>query len=451
MLTPTNAIVAVVAVFATAMTAPTFAKASVLIYGAILTPGRRTVCAALRVMGLGELETFGKYHRVLSRDRWSPWRVSEILLQLLIDTFGVSEMPLVLLIDETLERRQGQAIKYKGVFRDGVRSTAKRVVKSLGIRWACMALLVKVPWGQREWALPFMIVPVLSPKTSERLHKRHRTSIDWTRFMIGRVRRWQPTRELVVVGDGAYAATPLVQFCQRQQVRVTLITRLRFDACLYDEPSLQPKGKRGPKPKQGARLPAMKAVLADPLTPWRVQPVPWYDATQRTLHTLSGTAIWHPDGQPLVRIRWVLLNDPHDKHFTPVLLLCSDPHPGYSQIIAWFVNRWNIEVTFEESRAHLGIESQRQWSDRAIERSTPCLFGLFSLVVVMAQRLFPSHLPLRTNAWYQKTSAAYSDVLAAVRNHLWHHFQFPVSPVSPDSPLFPLALLDHLQSLAAYA
>lgn len=451
MLTPTNEIVAILAVFATGMTAPTFAKASVLIYGAILTPGARTVCAALRVMGLGDLEAFGNYHRVLNRDRWSPWVMSELLLQLLINTFVVGETPLVLLIDETLERRRGTEIKYKGVFRDGVRSTAKHVVKCLGVRWAVMALLVKVPWCKREWALPFMIVPMLSPKTSERLHKRHRTSVDWTRIMIDKVRRWQPSRELIVVGDGAYAATTLVQYCQRQHARVTLITRVRIDACLYDEPAPQPKSKRGPKPKQGLRQPAMKDYLADPNTPWQRQAVPWYDATKRNLHVLSGASIWHPNGEPLVRIRWVLLNDPCDEHFDPVLLLCSDTRPAASQIIAYFVSRWNIEVTFEESRAHLGIETQRQWSDRAIERSTPCLFGVFSLVVVMAQRLFPKDLPIRSNAWYQKTEATYSDVLAAVRLHLWQCFKFETSPNSPDLSLFPVGLLERLLSVAAYA
>ena len=186
MLTPSKEILTVLAVFATAMTAPTFAKASVLIYGVVLTPGARTVCAALRVMGLGDLETYGKYHRVLNRDRWSPWMMSQALLQLLINTFVEGDAPLVLLIDETLERRRGEKIKYKGLFRDGVLSTAKQVVKSMGVRWACMGVLVKVPWCEREWALPFMVVSVLSPKTSGQLRKRHRTSIDWTRKESGR-------------------------------------------------------------------------------------------------------------------------------------------------------------------------------------------------------------------------------------------------------------------------
>jgi len=180
----------------------------------------------------------------------------------------------------------------------------------------------------------------------------------------------------------------------RQHVPVTLVTRLRIDAALYDEPIAPPKGKRGPKPKQGTRQLPMKARLADSHTPWCVQPVPWYDAQTRTLHVLTGTAIWHPKGEPLSRkvalrgaITWTLLNDPNDKDFEPVLLkvallgaMCSNLQASHLNMITWFVGRWNIEVTFEESRAHLGIESQRQWSEsgplrghRAVERSTPCL------------------------------------------------------------------------------
>ncbi len=214
--TPSPEIIRLLSVFAVAMTAPTFAKALVLIYGTILTPGIRTVSAVLRVMGLGALDTFGNYHRVLNRDRWSPWLLSQLLLAVLIRVFIPADGSLIMLIDETLERRQGKRIKYKGRFRDAVRSTAQKVVTCLGVRWCCVALLVVVPWSRRPWALPFLIVPVLSPKTSARLHKRHRSSVGWAMYLIEKIRRWQPDRDITRVGDGAYAAVALVQCCQRR-------------------------------------------------------------------------------------------------------------------------------------------------------------------------------------------------------------------------------------------
>jgi hypothetical protein len=226
-------------VFAIAMTAPTFAKALVLIYGTILTPGIRTGSAVLRVMGLGDLETYANYHRVFNRDRWSPWVMSELLLALLIRVFIPDGATLILLIDETLARRQGKRIAYKGRFRDAVRSTAHTLVTCLGIRWCCLALLGVVPWSHRPWALPFLIVPVLSPATSARLHQRHRTSVDGAQLLIEKIRRWQPDRDITLVGDGAYAAVALVQRCQRLKRSVRLVSRLRLDAVLHDEPGPQ--------------------------------------------------------------------------------------------------------------------------------------------------------------------------------------------------------------------
>jgi hypothetical protein len=263
---PSPEIIQLVSVFATAFTAPTFAKALVLLYGTILAPGRRTVTAALRAMGLAGDKQFVKYHRVLNRDRWSPWVLSKLLLGLIILVFVPAGLPLILMIDETLERRRGRKIKYTGWFRDPIRSTAKHVTKALGIRWICLALLVPVPWSTRRWALPFMTVPALGPQTSAKLKKRHRTLVAWTMLMLEKVRRWQPEREVVLVGDGSYAAVALVQRCQRLKRPVKLISRLRLDATLHGFPGPQPKGKPGPKPKKGARQPSLAARLVDAKT-----------------------------------------------------------------------------------------------------------------------------------------------------------------------------------------
>ncbi|MCK7522524.1 MAG: transposase [Ignavibacteriales bacterium] len=240
----------------------------VLIFGTILAPGRRTVTAALRMMGLGTDRHFSKYHRVLSRDRWSPWVVSKVLLSLIILIFLPSGAPLLLVIDETLERRRGKQIKYKGWFRDPILSTREHVVKALGIRWVCLAVLVPIPWSQRLWALPFMTVLALGVKTSMKLNKQHRTIVQWAEFMIDKVRRWQPQREITLVGDGSYAAVALVQLCQRLKKPINLVSRLRLDARLFDFPAPQPKSKRGPKPKKGAHQTQLSQRLEDPQTHW---------------------------------------------------------------------------------------------------------------------------------------------------------------------------------------
>jgi hypothetical protein len=448
--TPSPAIIRLLSVFAIAFTVPTFANAQVLLYGTILAPGRRTVTAALRAMGLGDEEHFTNYHRVLNRARWSPWVLSKILLGLIIQLCLPAGVPLLLVVDDTLERRRGRKIKYKGWFRDPIRSTANRVNKALGIRWIVMAIVVPVPWSQRWWALPFMAIPALSPKTSAKLNKRHRTLVGWADVMICKVRRWQPDREIILVGDGAFAAVPLVQRCQRFKRPVKLVSRLRLDARLFDPPGPQPKGKRGPKPKKGKRQPSLAARLADPDTNWQEMTVTWYGGVEKTIEFITGTSLWHRKGFDPVPIRWVLVRCPENS-FEPEAYFCSDPTVTAEQILIWFVARWNIEVTFEEVRAHLGFETQRQWSDRAIERTAPCLFGLFSLVVLMAKVLHRDKLPIRQAAWYPKTEATFSDALAAVRRDLWGGLNYGMSSPDDDRLLIPRQTVFSLLNLACYS
>ena len=447
---PSQDIIQLLMVFAQAFTTPTFSNALVLLYGTILTPGRRTVSAALRAMGLADSKHFTNYHRVLNRAQWSPWLLSKLLLDLIILFFVPAGLPLLLVVDETLERRRGRRIKYKGWFRDPIRSTVNHVSKSLGIRWICLAILVPVPWSQRWWALPFMAIPALGPKTSDKLRKRHRTIVDWAMIMIEKVRTWQPDREIALVGDGSYAAVILVQRCQRLRRPVKLVSRLRLDACLHDFPGPQPKGKRGPKPKKGARLPNLAARLADPKTRWQERKVLWYGGEEKEIEIVTDVCLWYRQGLAPVPIRWVLLRCPEDS-FKPQAFFCSAPQLPAAQIIAWFIARWNIEVTFEELRAHLGFETQRQWSDKAIERTAPCLFGIFSLVVLMAKVLHPDTLPVRRASWYRKEEATFIDALAAVRSDLWRSVNYSTSAQEADMVLIPHAALFSLLAAACYS
>lgn len=455
MLTPSPEIIQLLTTFAVGMTAPTFAKALVLIYGAILTPGRRTIAAALRVQGLDEAGNYGKYHRVLNQASWSAMVMSQLLLGLLILAFVPKGRPLLVLIDETLERRQGKKIGYKGWFRDAVRSTAHKVAVSLGIRWGCLCLLVDVPWSRRPWALPFLVVPVLSDKTAKRLGKPHRSGVWWAAALVGKIRAWHPGREIILVGDGEYAAVDLVAACQRRQV--TQVARLRMDAGLYDFPAPQSVSKRGPKPKKGARQPSLRQRLADPHTVWHPARVAWYGTQIKDVEWVSGVSLWYTPRHDPVRLRWVLVRYEEDrsrsgrKKVQAAAFFCTEIKVSALQILAWFIGRWNIEVTFEEVRAHLGFETQRQWSLHAIGRTTPCLLGLFSLVVLMAKLLHPDALPVRSNAWYSKEEATFSDALAAVRAHLWGRMHYTSSLQHVQTSLIPTALWHRVQQVLCYA
>jgi len=204
--------------------------------------------------------------------------------------------------------------------------------------------------------------------------------------------------------------------------------------------------------KKGARLPTLAARLGDPATAWTLVTVAnWYGEGARTVEVASDTAAWYHSGLPPVAIRWVLVRDPHGQ-FDPQALRCTDLAAEPAQILAWFVLRWQLEVTFEEARRHLGVESQRQWSDRAILRTTPALFGRFSLVTLWAhQRMGAPGDVVRQAAWYPKPLPTCSDALALVRRELWAHTSFLLSTRDPDMTEIPRAFLERLTDALCYA
>jgi hypothetical protein len=437
--------------FAQAFSARVWDWVQVLLVGAILAPGKRTVSAILRVMGLSDETQFQNYHRVLNRATWSGLRLSQILLGLLIAAFLAAGAPLIIAADETLERRKGRKIKQKGAFRDAVRSSKSRTVTSFGLRWLSMMLLVPVPWSTCVWALPFLTVLAPSEQANRANGKRHKTSIDWLGQMIAVVRRWVPARPIVLVVDGGLAAVKLGLRCSRLAVPVAYVSRLRLDAVLHDPPPAPLAGKRGPKPKKGARQASLKARVKDPTTTWQAATVRWYGGVERVVDLASGTALWYTPGEDPLPLRWVLVRDPQGK-FAPQAFFATDLDATAVQIVEWFVLRWREEVTFEEARAHLGLETQRQWSTRAIERTTPVLLGLFALVTLLAARLSEGgQLPVRRAAWYTKSEATFADALALVRQELWSSVKFTNSGGKSGVLAIPRAVLHGLIDTLCYA
>ncbi|MCH8061202.1 MAG: transposase [Chloroflexi bacterium] len=419
MLTLPVAIITLLEPFSVLFDARTWRKAQILLVGAVLAPGKRTVTSALRVMGLSKETSFAVYHHVLNRAVWSSLKVSRVLLSLLIGHLGTGDGPLVFGIDETLERRRGQRIRTKGIYRDAVRSSAGHFVKASGLRWISLMWLAPIPWAKRHWALPVLTVLAPSERYYQRLGKTPKKLTDWARQMIIQLRRWLPDRSLVIVGDSSYAVLDLLRFCQSLNHPVTFVTRLRLDAALHEPAPPRRPGQIGRPRLKGRRLPTLKQLLDEPTTCWMTLAVKWYDSTTRRLQIASDTAVWYNRGKGPVSIRWVLIRDPLGE-LKPQALLCTDLGVDPVQIIDWFVLRWQLEVTFQEVRTHLGVETQRQWSDRAIARTTPALFGLFSWVTLAAHALhINGTVPMRSAAWYVKSSPTFSDAIALVRRRLW--------------------------------
>ena len=448
-----DAIVSLLSPFAPMFQARTWTKAQVLLVGAVLATHKRTVTSALRVMGLSDEPGFARYHHVLNRAVWSPLQPSRVLLLLLVEHPGQGDGPRVFGIDETLERRRGKRIKARGVYRDAVRSSRSHLVKASGLRWISLMWLSTIPWAHRTWALPVLTVLAPSERYCRQMGRTHKKITDWARQMIVQLRRRLPNRPLVVVADSSYAALDLLHFCQSMTRPVTFITRLRLDAALY-EPRSTPtvRDRWGVHASRANVCPRSVNSLN---VPTETGPrCPWAGTTAPSARWRSSLKqrVWHHAGRPPVPIRWVLIQDPL-RQFDSQALLCTDPAVSPGQIIEWFVLRWQIEVTFQETRAHLGVETQRQWSDLAISRTTPVLLGLFSWITLAAHLLGDRRLATpRSAAWYVKSAPTFVDAIALVRRHLWSASEtFCTSSQKPDMRKVPTHLYNRFIESLAYA
>jgi hypothetical protein len=376
--------------------------------------------------------------------------VARVLLGLVVDTF-VPAGPVVLGSDATLERRRGAKLKAKGIYRDPVRSSRSQVVKARGLRWLCARLLPEIAWAGRGWALPFLTARCPSERYHQPRGQRHKTLAEWAGQLVGLIHRGLPQREVMVVAESSSAVIELLK--QVSEIPGgSLIPRLRLEAALYDPAPPRAPGQNGRPRKKGARRPTLQQVLKNPQTRWTAVTVPtWYGGGAREGAICTATAVWYHSGLPPGAIRWVLIRDPQGE-FEPQALVTTHLEYAPTQILEWFVRRWTMEVTLEEARAPLGIESQRQWNDWAIQRTTPALFGLYSLVTLMAHAVLQAEARVvRTAAWYAKVRPTFSDALAVVRRELWNSCHFSMSELHTELVKIPRSLLERLTDTVCYA
>lgn len=399
---------------------------------------------------------------MLNRNVWSGFALARTLLRQLVPVFEPGRPFVIIGVDHTLERRRGRRIEPASHFHDAVRSTVKNKVTSRGLRWISAMLLVEVPFAGRIWGLPVLTALTPSKNWCEHHKQRYRPVTEWAERLLLTLHRWLPDRVIVAVMDGEFAAIDLLHRLRRYMV---VITRLRLDACLFDPPS-EYKG-RGRYPKKGARQPSLKARITDPATVWKraVQASRTSWRSGGWIEYASGTALWYHGGkQPLpsaadasrhidalrASIRRVLVRYPDKRHDTEAFL-CTDTQMGPVDVLDCYNRRWSMETTSEEARAHLGVETQRQWSDPAIFRTTPLLFGLYSLVTLYVQQNAERlALSPRRAAWYPKPAATFADALARLRQHVWFE-RFATSAGTPDMKEFLPPDLQRLIQLACYA
>jgi hypothetical protein len=416
----------VLALFAPAFNSATFPRAQLLAVACILTTGRRTIANLLRLVPHLRQGSSTSYHRVLSQARWSGLQLACALTRFLIQhLLPTGLIPLV--GDDTVDGHKGKNVYGKARHRDPVRSTKSHTAWRYGHKWVALCVLVRFPFASRPWALPVLVALYRSEEQNRQRRRPHRTPAQLMCRLLRLLLLWFPGRQFRFVGDASYGTHEVARFAHRHRARLTLVSKFHPDANLYDPPPAY-KGTGRPRVK-GRRRAKPKAAVAQARRRQRLQ-VGWYGGGRRRVEVVSGTGHWYKAGQGLVPVRWVFVRDRDGTH-RDEYFFTTDPTLPLKDLIGAYTARWNIETTFQELRAYLGLETTRGWCARTVLRAAPCLFGLYTVVALLYEQLPAEAQGAGGVDWDGKEGVTFSDAITAVRRWLWGNWVFAQGDHAP--------------------
>ena len=419
---------------APAFTTPTAQRFQFLLVVAILTTGRRTVANMLRTLGGLVHGHRTSYQRVFSAARWSGLQLGCLLCGFVLRHL-VPDGRVTLIGDDTVESHPGRKVYGKARHRDPVRSSHAYTAWRYGHKWVVLAVLVRLPFASRPWALPVLIDLYRSEADDRARRRPHRTPAQLLCRLLRLVLLRFPDRTFLVVGDASYGTHEVARFVWRHRRRLSLVSKFHPDANLFTPPA-RSQGPGRPRVK-GRRLPKPRQAVAQRQR-FRRRTVAWYGGGTRQVQTAEGGGHWYKAGRGLVPIRWVFVRDRQGTH-RDEYFFTTDSSLTAEAVVGHYTGRWNIETTFEELRAHLGLESTRGWCGNTVLRAAPCLFGLYTVVALLYQAL-PKAKRVGAVRWLGKEGTTFSDALICVRRWLWDEWVFPQADGGTAIEKLPVAL-----------
>jgi DDE superfamily endonuclease len=430
-----------------AFTQPTALRFAALLAAAVLTTGRRTVANLLRTLGPLAPGHRTAYQRVLSRAPWSGVRLGCALAGFILQRV-LPEGPVVLVGDDTVDGHPGRRVYGKARHRDPVRSSHGYTAWRWGHRWVVLAVLVRLPLTSRPWALPVLVDLYRCAEDDQARRRPHRTPAQLMCRLLRLLLIRFPGRRFVFVGDAGYGTHEVARFCHRHRARLALVSKFCPDANLYNPPP--PYAGKGRPRVKGQRLPKPRQAVAWLAERSRTRlTVGWYGGGTRRVGAVTCSGHWYKAGRGLVPVRWVFVSDREGTH-RDEYLFTTDPSLRPAEVVGLYCGRWNIETTFEEVRAHLGLETTRGWCKETVLRAAPCLFGLYSVVAVWFTAL-PGQKRSGGVAWPGKAFVTFSDALCCVRRWLWAELVFPQAGGEASVEKLPLPLRELLLTALAPA
>jgi hypothetical protein len=407
--------------FQPAFSTPTYHRFCVLMLAAVLTTGRRTITNLLRSVRSQAHGHVSSYHRVFAQRRWSTWALARILLTFLLDHL-VPPGPVLLAGDDTVTEHPGPKVFGKGRHRDGVRSTHSSTAYRWGHKWVVVSVLVKLPMATRPWALP-VLAALYRPPEWDRVHgTRHKTPAHMSRLLLACLMRWFPERHFIFVADSGYGTSETARFCRKHRRHLTLVSKFYGDAALYEPPPPRTRGTIGRPRVKGEKLASPQEVVAQ-VTQRIHLTVAWYGGTTRDIELVTGTGHWYRIGEDLVAVRWVYVHDCTGTH-RDEYFFTTDLHLKPKRIVECYTQRWSIETTFQECREYLKLESTKCYAKDTVLRFTPCLFGLYTMIVLLYLQLPDSLQSPSVLSWQGKTTVTFSDMMVRVRRTIWKQWFF---------------------------
>lgn len=366
---------------------------------------------------------------MLSEAIWSGLRAAALLTRLVLLRYWPTGT-VTLVGDDTVTEHPGRKVHGKAKHRDAVRSSHSYTAWRWEHKWVVLAVLVRLPFAKRPWALPVLVALYRSKQDNCKRGRLHKTPAELMRVLLRLLLRWFPARSFRFAGDAGFGSHDMARFAARTGGRLRLVSKFHPRANLYRPPP-QALGKRpnGRPRKKGTKLPSPQQVVA--CSPATRHNVAWYGGGRRDAELVSGTGHWYKGGAGLVEVRWVYVRDltgtHRDEYFYTTDLTLTP-----AEVVEAYAERWNIETTFAEMRSYLGLETTRGRCRKTVLRAEPCLFGLYAVVTLLYEQL-PAEAQVGPGVdWEGKATVTFSDTITAVRRCLWTDWAFATA--SHDDP-----------------
>jgi hypothetical protein len=416
-------------IFRPVLARATFGRLVLLACAAVLTVGNHTVLNMLRTLPTLVPGHPSSYQRVFSHRRWSSWHLARCLVTWVIRHL-VPAGPFYLAGDDTVDEHRGPKVHGKARHRDPVRSTHTYTAFRWGHKWVVLTVLASFPFTRRLWALPVLVALYRSEKDNRRRRRRHKTPPELLGQLLRVLLRWFPDRQFVCAADGNYATHELARLATRQRGRLTYLSHFYANANLYEAAPVAAGKKPSGRPRtKGQKLPSPADVVQQAKRRQRLN-VAWYGGGRRDVEALTATAYWYKAGQGLVAVRWVWVHDCTGTH-RDEYFFTTDVTMTAAAVIETYTGRWNIETTFQDMRAYLGLETTRGWTEQTVLRVAPCLFGLYTVVVALYVQSPAIARRLRSLTWPGKQDVSFSEAITAVRRWLWVEWVFAIPGHGP--------------------